>query len=218
MELDEMKAAWKTLEHRLERDSALNLQLLRDRRLDKARSSLRPLFLGQLVQMGFGLLFVLLAAALWGTRPGSAALIAAGVAVHVYGVATIACAGVVLGGLWRIDYAAPVLAIQKQLARVRRRYLLSGWIAGLPWWCLWVAVVMVLAGLAGVDVYARAPVFVLVNLGIGVLSWVGTWAFHRWSRRPERAQLGERIDAAVAGGSLRRAGEQLDELERFERE
>lgn len=51
MELDDMKAAWQTLDRRLEQQHALNLQLFRDSRADKARSGLRPLFRGQVAQI-----------------------------------------------------------------------------------------------------------------------------------------------------------------------
>lgn len=60
MELDELKTAWQTLDRRLQQHNAINLQLFKDRKLDKARSSLRPLFWGQIAQMLFGLCFIVL--------------------------------------------------------------------------------------------------------------------------------------------------------------
>ena len=47
MELDELKAAWQVLGDRLERQEAIQWQLLRDRKLDRVRASVRPLFWGQ---------------------------------------------------------------------------------------------------------------------------------------------------------------------------
>ncbi len=47
MELDEMKQAWQALDHRLEQQHALSLQLFRDGRLDTLRRGLRPLVWGQ---------------------------------------------------------------------------------------------------------------------------------------------------------------------------
>lgn len=218
MELDDLKSAWKALDRRLERDATIHLQLLRERRLDKARGSLRPLYIGQILQMLWGLGFILLGALLWSTKPDVAAVIAAGVVVHAYGVVCIIAAGIVLGGIGRIEYAAPVLEIQKRLAHVRRAYIVSGMVAGLPWWFLWVPLLIVLLGLAGVDLYAHTPATVWIGLGVGALGLLATAWFHRWSRNPARPRLARAVENAVTGASLRRAQAQLDELQRFERE
>ena len=218
MELDDFKSAWKALDQRLERESAIQLQLLRDRRLDRARTSLRPLYIGQILQMFWGLAFIVLAAVLWSTRPEAAAVIAAGVVVHAYGVVSIIAAGLVLGGISRVDYAAPVLELQRRLARVRRAYIVSGMVAGLPWWFLWAPLLIVLVGLTGVDLYARTPATVWSGLAVGAIGLVATAWFHRWSRHPSRPRLARAMDDAVTGSSLRKAQAQLDELQRFERE
>ncbi|MEO7935289.1 MAG: hypothetical protein ABIR27_03440, partial [Dokdonella sp.] len=65
MEFDDMKAAWQTLDRRLGQQHALNLQLFRDSRADKARSGLRPLFWGQIAQIFFGMLMILLGVSVW---------------------------------------------------------------------------------------------------------------------------------------------------------
>lgn len=218
IELDDFKAAWQALDRRLQRDHALKLHDLRQRTLDQARGHLRPLFWGQVAQLLFGAAFVALAALLWMSRPAHAASIVAGVLVQAYGVATIIGAGVVLGQIGRIDHAQPVLAIQKQLLRVRTLYIRCGMLAGLPWWCLWVPILQVLAGLGDVDLLATAPALVWSGYGIGAAGLLATWWFHRWARRPERAGFGRRMDDSLTGGSLRKALAQLDELRQFEHE
>lgn len=217
MELDDLKQAWQTLDRRLQLDNSLKLHDLRERKLDRARGSLRPLFWGQVAQIAlFGLPFIALAALLWMSQPQHASVIVAGVVLHAYGVLTIIAAGVVLGQLGKIDYSAPVLDIQKQLARARVLYIRSGMIAGLPWWFLWVVTLMVLAGLGDVDLLAKAPWMVWSGLGIGAIGLLATWWSHRWSRRPERADFGRKMDDSLTGGSLRKAQAQLEELARFE--
>jgi hypothetical protein len=218
MELDDFKSAWQALDRRLELDNRLKLHDLRERTLHKARSSLRPLAWGQVAQILFGAVFVLLAAALWMSQPAHASTIVAGVLVHAYGVLTIVCAGVVLGQVGKIDDSMPVLAIQKQLLRARTLYIRSGMVAGLPWWFLWIAILQVLAGLGDVDLLAKAPSLVWIGYGIGIAGLLATWWFHRWARRPQRAGFGRKMDDSLTGGSLRRALAQLDELKRFERE
>ncbi|WP_363798347.1 hypothetical protein ABU614_00860 [Lysobacter firmicutimachus] len=45
---------------------------------------------------------------------------------------------------------------------------------------------------------------------------VGTWRFHRWTRRPERPEFGMKMNDNLSGGSLREALAQAGELQRFE--
>ena len=138
--------------------------------------------------------------------------------MHAYGVLTIIAAGVVLGALRDVDYAAPVLDIQKKLLRARTLYIRSGMIAGLPWWFLWVAILQVLTGLKDVDLLATAPSLVVSGYAIGIIGLLATAWFHRWARRPERAAFGRKMDNSLTGGSLRKALAQLEELQRFEQE
>ncbi len=223
MENDDLKAAWQVLNRRLERQDAINLHLLREKKLDRTRSSLRPLLWGQVVQTLFGVPFILLASLLWMRAhalpdglPASA--IVAGVLVQIYGIATVALAGETIRRIRALDWSAPVVEIQKQLASLRRTYIVNGMVAGLSWWFLWVLILMVLAGLGGVDLLVKVPGMIWIGLGVGVAGLAATAWFHRWSRDPRRPRLAAAMDAAISGASLRKARAQLDELERFERE
>ncbi len=219
MELDDFKSTWQTLDQRLQLNNALKLHELRERTLARTRSNLRPLLWGQVAQMLlFGVPSIALAALLWMSEPAFASVIVAGVVLQAYGVLTIASAGMVLGQLANIDHAAPVIEIQKQLARTRTLYVRSGMLAGLPWWFLWMVILMVLFGLGDVDLLAKAPSLVWSGLGIGAAGLLGTFFFHRWARRPERAEFGRKVDDILTGGSLRKAMSQLQEVQRFELE
>jgi hypothetical protein len=225
MELDELKLTWKTLDAQLTLQNRIQLEALRERKVGRIRSSLRPLFWGQLVQILFGAWMILIGVDVWASHRDVAHLLIAGLTIHAYGVATIIAAGVVCGGIARIDHAAPVLELQRRLARLRRTYLLGGMCVGLPWWVMWVPFVMTLAMSAtGIDIYAVAqagsPLTNWLNIGIavGVFGLLGTWGFHRWSRRPERVALGRKLDDAAAGGSLRRAQAELDTLKAYAEE
>ncbi|MCB1553272.1 MAG: serine/threonine protein kinase [Xanthomonadales bacterium] len=218
MELEQLKSTWQQLANELARSNLLREEALVASRLQRTRSSLRPLYLGQVLQMLFALPFVLLAALLWSRQPDAWAVIVAGVLVHAYGVVSIVAAGLTLGRLHAIDFSGPVLSIQHQLAQVRRAYVISGMLAGLPWWLLWMLVLMVLAGLGGIDLSAQQPWFVGLSLAFGALGLAATAWFHRWARQPQRAAFGRRMDALLTGASLRRAQSQLAELERFRSE
>ncbi|MCC4596642.1 serine/threonine protein kinase [Xanthomonas campestris pv. phormiicola] len=219
MHPDELKQAWHALDQRLQRHDRLQAQLLQQHHLQRVQRSLRPLLWGQLLQLPFGLCCIALAGLLW-SRGGAlpAYLIAAGVAVHAYGVVTVALAGIVLGRLLHIDYSAPVLEIQRRIARARRWYVGSGVVCGLSWWLLWVPVLMVLAALAGIDLLARAQAVVWIGLGVGVAGIAASAWLYRWSRHPGRAWLTRIVDDGLGGASLRKAGRLLDEVERFRRD
>jgi hypothetical protein len=215
MELDDLKLAWKTLDRRLERHDALNLQLLRDARTDRARRGLRPLAWGQVVQMLIGAGGALLLGSHWPERMANLPVLLSALVLHAYCIGLIVSGGIVQGHIARVDYAAPVVAIQQQLLKLRRAYLVSGWIAGLPWWFLCAPLLVVLSDGA---ILVRAPRLVPILLAVGCVGLAGTWLFHRWVHSPQRAALGRRLEDGAAGTSLRRATAALDELARFERE
>ena len=217
MELDDFKSAWQTLDQRLQLNNALKLHELRERTLARTRSNLRPLFWGQIAQILLvGVPAILFAALLWMSKPAFLSVIVAGVTLQVYGVLTVIGAGVVLGQLASIDHAAPVVDIQKQLARTRTLYVRSGMICGLPWWFLWVPILMVLAGLGDVSLLDQAPLMVWGGIGVGVVGLLLTFQFHRWVRHPSRAHFGRVMDESLGGSSLHKAIAQLQEVQRFE--
>ncbi|MCY7353748.1 MAG: serine/threonine protein kinase [Lysobacter sp.] len=219
MELDDFKQAWQTLDARLERQNALNLRLYTDGKLEKARSGLRPLVWGQALQMVFGVLLMLLAGSFWVDHRGVLPLLVSGLIVHAYGLAITVIGGITLGMISRIDYAAPVLGIQKQLARLRSFYIRGGMFAGLSWWVLWVPFLIVLAGHGGdIDGQAWLLSVLYINTGLGVAGLLATWWFHRWSRHPSRPRLAQAMENSLTGESLRKAQRVLDEIERFQQE
>jgi hypothetical protein len=218
MELDELKTTWDALNQHMKRESAIRLAMYTDHKLMALRSRLRPLFWGQTLQIFFGIFFVLLAAALWSTRPHAIPIIAAGVVVHVYGIACIIVAAVVMGAISRIDYAGSVLEIQDKLARVRRAYIVGGVVGGLTWWFLWVPLLMVLLGLVHVNLYANAPSVIWIGLAVGVLGLAGMLGLYASSRKPSHERLRRFVDQAVVGRSLQRAQAQLDEVRQFAQE
>lgn len=219
MELDELKSAWQTLDRRLQQQNALGLQLFRDGRVDRARRGLRPLLWGQLAQMLGGAALVVMAALFWTSHRAVPHLLLAGVVLHVYGLMMIVFGGITLALMQRIDYSAPVLAIQKQLAQLRSFYIRNGLIVGCAWWLLWVPFLMLyLMGMYGVDLYLRAPSVIYGGTAVGILGLLAFWWLHRLARNPGRARLATFVDDSMTGASLRRAQAQLDEIARFERD
>lgn len=215
MELDDFKRAWKALDRRLERQAAIDLQLLRDARVDRARRGLRPLALGQALQMLVGALGMLAFAPYWVRHLHQPALLACGLVLHAYCLGLVIVGAVVQARIARIDYGLPVLEIQRRLLALRRTYVIGGMIVGLPWWFVYVPLLIVLGDGRMLE---DAPGVVAIQLAIGAAGLLATWWFHRWANRPERAAFGRRLDAAAAGGSIHRAHAALDQLAEFERD
>ncbi|MCX4247953.1 hypothetical protein [Paraliomyxa miuraensis] len=219
MATDDIKLAWQELDRRMERQEALLLRQLRDERLTRARHSLWPLVFGQVVQILVGIVVIVLGVAAWQPHSDVPHVLIAGIVVHAYGVIVTMLAGIMLGRMFRIDYAAPVVVIQRQLASLRLFYIRCGMAVGLPWWVLWVPFAMVsFAVLLGVDLYARIPLAANLGILLGFVGLLGTWLFRRWAHHPARGGLGERLDDAAAGGSLRKARRIVDEMKSFERD
>jgi hypothetical protein len=216
MELDELKQAWQLLGHRLQQQHALNVQFFRDGRLDKLQRGLRPLVWGQAIQIVIGALGALFFAPIWIAHWREPAVLIAGLFMHLYCIGMIVVGAVIEAQIARIDYGAPVVAIQRQLMNLRKTYSIAGaCVVGLPWWFLTAPLLVVLTRGAIMDV---APSVIWIQLGVGALGLLATGWFYRWSHRPERAELGRKIDESTVGGSIRRAQTALDEISRFERD
>ncbi|HEV2607407.1 MAG TPA: hypothetical protein VGT79_05445 [Xanthomonadaceae bacterium] len=217
MELDDMKAAWQTLHQRLETQAALNLLVFKDSKLDRMRRGLRPLVWGQAIQIVAGALIALWGGSFWVDHKDVPHLLIAGLLVHAAGISMIAFGAMMEALIARIDYSAPVLTIQRQLAQLRKVYVRGGLAIGLPWWVLWVPFVIVfLKTEFGADLFVNAPGVVWINIAAGFVGMLLTWMFIHWAGK--RPQLAKRLEDGAAGGSLNRAQTHLDEIARFEQE
>ncbi len=216
MELDDMKAAWQTLNQRLDAQAALNLHMFKNDKLDRLRRGLRPLAWGQAIQIAIGALVAIWGGSFWVDHRAIPHLLIAGLIVHAAGISMIALGVLMETLIARIDYSAPVLTIQRQLAQLRKVYVYGGMAVGLPWWVLWVPFLMVLFGYLGVDFYQRAPSVVWINVAAGVAGMLATWVFLRWAGK--RPRLAKRLEDGAAGRGINKAQACLDEIAQFEQE
>lgn len=217
MELDELKTAWQSLDRRLEQQTALNLQVLKERKLEKTQHGLRPLIWGQALQIAFGALLALASGSFWVDHRHMPHLLIAGLVMHLYGIAMIVFGARMQHLIHHIDFGAPVVEIQQRLAALRRFYVVGGLWIGLPWWVLWIPLVMmVLMGAFGADLYANAPRVVHANIGVGLLGWALTLLFTSWVKRFPR--FAQRVEHALAGTSLNTVQQRLNEIAEFAKE
>ena len=219
-ELAELKGAWRELERRLEDSEARQVALAREARVQRTRGTLRNLAWGQALQVALWLAVTVVVARFWVQHRATPHLLVFGLVLHAYGVLTIVLSVRQLLLLSQVDYAAPVVVLQRQLALLRRVRLQAQLWLGLPWWMLWVvATVVGTKWLRGVDLYAPAPGWVHAALALGALGMVLTlWLPRRFAHTPGGARFLQRRLDDLAGRSLVRATQQLDEVARFGRE
>lgn len=215
IDIDDLRWAWQQLGEQLERSETVQLQLLRETRLAGVRRSLRGLYLGLSLQAVLGVLLVLLGIACWSRNPEVPGLLAAGILVHAFGVAHVALGGLTIALAATIDYSAPVLRIQKRMALLQRFHNFNATACGLPWWVMWLPVVVAFAGLEPHEPAAGTAAWIWLSLGVGVAGLLATW-LHRWyaSRRPRAEDAGPRHDGC---DGIRRGRRMLEEIARFER-
>lgn len=218
MEHDDLKMAWQALERRLAQQERLQTDLLREDRLLQARRRLRPLLVGQWLQLSLGAALAWLGAACWTQQLDTPAFLAAGLAVHGFGVLTLIGAVTTLSLAAAVDYDAPVVRIQKRLAQLLRAQTLNMALCGTPWWIAWVLVVVAVAGLRDSGAGATAAAWVWGSLAVGALGMLATWG---WIWRSATRPSGAESDAPGTRCSdgthaIRRSRQLVAEVTRFE--
>jgi hypothetical protein len=113
-----------------------------------------------------------------------------------------------------------VVKIQRQLVQLRSLRIKHNLLLSLPWWPLWVVGLVVgVKWWLGVDLYAIAPGFFYMTLGVGFIGLLVTlWIARRLAARARETGRPAPMADDMAGHSLRRAIANLDEITRFEQE
>lgn len=202
MELDELKAGWAELDRRVSR---IELAVAMSGTRRGVRAELRPLVVGQVVQLIAGLMLAMTAGSFWVDHQASPNLLVTGVLLHLYGIAMIVAAVRNLVLVARVDEAAPVLALQARIADLRAWRIREGRWFGVVGCFMWVAMVVWAFGMLGVDVVAVNPGFVGLQLVTAVVCLGVFVVVSRLDKKPE-------------GSAVRRAQQRLDEIERFRME
>ena len=97
MELDELKSAWQTLDRHLQQQSALNVHLFRERKLDKVSKGMRRLYWGKIVQILFGDALIYFGIICTMRYLGMPPLLICSVFMLLYGVLIVVFGGISLG-------------------------------------------------------------------------------------------------------------------------
>ena len=221
MELDDLKTAWTELDRRLDRVEHLVHADRETRRFTSARRVIGWLGAWQAMQVAIWIVVIVMIAPYWIAHRHVPHLLVAGLAIHLYGILSIGTAVVQLLVMGRTWHTAPVVTFQKRIAELGRLRIICNLALMLPWWVLWVAVLMVVAeAVAGIDLYAYQPAWILGNIVFGLVALVAClWVARRVANRPSasRPKWVQGILDDLAGTSLRRVARDLEESDAFGR-
>jgi hypothetical protein len=221
MELDELKASWQRLDHRVQELTAINRRLMMDNTVRKARWRLAPWIAGAVANVGFGLFFAVASANFWSSHLDSPAALIGGIATHVLSILFIVIGVGRLALARQVDFTRPVLEIQRSLASMQKWEAWSFHAAWLGICLLMVAFMFAFAvGLAGLGFWhwdwERIPGYFFFNLLLWLVAAVGPLLLYFWSRR-RNGRFAARMDAFLTSHSIARARATLDELDEFAR-
>lgn len=217
MVLDDLKQAVADIDRRAAQAHGFGIAAYRERRLDRTRMSLRPVLWEHAGQIALGVLLALAVGPFWWSHRAEPSLLVAGLVLHAYAVVMIALGVRVIVSIRALDLDGPVVEIQRALARLRRSYVMTGFVVGMPWWLLWIPLLMVVFGIGVVGDDSQAWFF--INLAVGIVGIAGTlWYFRRLWLAPVDSEQRRSVEESVAGESFRHAQRLLDEIARFERE
>jgi hypothetical protein len=221
MELDDLKSAWTQLDRGRGPGSTPTVSAVRDRELDRTRSSVGRLAWLLRYEIASGVLATLLVGSFLGDNWHALRFLIPALVLHEYAIISIVIAGRQHVLLSRVDFAGPVIALQRELTKLatfRIRATLGAFLLA-P--LLWTPLLIVAArGLFGVDVYrALGPAWLWANFGFGLaVIPIGLWLARRIANAGNRpARRGGFVDV-LAGHSLAEAKRYADELVRFEAE
>jgi len=156
-DLDDLKIAWKELNRQVERQNALTLRQITENKLGRFRSGLRPLVFGQTLQLIVGVVITIVSADFWVGHLNQLHLLLSGLFLQAYGILFIAFAVRDLILIRRIDYSAPIVVIQKQLAELRAWHVRAAVWYGMAGSVVWLPVLIIILHLLGADVWIHKP-------------------------------------------------------------
>ncbi|HET9474476.1 MAG TPA: hypothetical protein VFO82_11320 [Steroidobacteraceae bacterium] len=218
MELDELKTSWQELDRRLDRLTQINLALVTDTQTRKARWRLLPVFVGAVLNVLVGGWLVGTFARFWTSHLDTPSAVAAGIALHAGSIVVVIAGVVQLLLVLRINFARPVVVLQRYLALLRAWEVRSFYAIWLGAWLLLPALlVAAVMAVGGVDLWAVAPGVVLINVAVCAAVALVSIAFHRAARRPD-GRFGAWLERLLTNHSIERAKFELDEIDRFARD
>jgi serine/threonine-protein kinase len=215
-DLDDLKIAWNELNRQLERQNALTLRQMKESKLGRFRSGLRPLVFGQILQLLLGAVITIVSANFWVSHLNQPHLVLSGLFLQAYGILFIAFAVQDLILIRRIDYSAPIVVIQRQLAELGTWHIRTAIWYGVAGSVVWLPVLIIILHLLGADIWIQKPRAVWWLLASAFVCLAFNYSLVLLARTP--GKCGRALAGSWIGRSVNRAQVTLNEIEEFERE
>jgi len=215
-DLDDLKIAWKELNRQVDRQNTLTLRQITENKLGRFRSGLRPLIFGQTLQLIVGAMIIVVSADFWLGHLNQLHLLLSGLFLHVYGILFIAFAVRDLILILRIDYSAPIVFIQKQLAELRAWHIRAAIWYGMAGSVAWLPVLIIILHLLGADIWIQKPRVVWWLLTSAFVCLAFNYCLVLLAQSP--GKCGRALAGSWIGRSVNRAQAALSEIKEFERE
>jgi hypothetical protein len=216
-ELDDLKLGLQTLDCRLEIESARTHRLLDEVRIGSVRARLRPLGIGQMIQLVAGCAAALIFGRFWVAHLSEPHLMICGLLLHGFSLMVLAFAVRDLACIGRIDYSGNVLDVQRQLAQLQAWHLRRALWTTVTGCFMWVPLLLAVFSGWGVDIWVVKPSIMYWNIAISFLCLGMCYTLVRCSKRPGWERLAEYLRQSIAGRSLTQAQAALIVLDEFER-
>ena len=221
MELDDLKKRWEGLDAKLDSAMRLNRRVLDERVLDKADRAMKRHVWVVAAELGLGVFTVLLTGSFVADHIREPRFLVPGLLLHVFVIAQIAMLVRQIVGTREIDYAAPLVEIQKRIETLRVSMIRTTTWTFLLSPLLWPPLFIVaLEGLFGVDAYAAFGVpYIVANVifGLAVIA-AGLFVSRRFADRFSGSPFGRSLMRDLAGTNLAAATGYLESLSQFEKD
>lgn len=208
MELDDLESAWASLE-------ASNVAVLRELKLDRARSALVPSQLARVVELVLGISALLLCVPVVGSHLASWRYLAFGVPSVVYMAVATGHSAYLLVRMRQLSFDGALLSIQREVAELRRVELRATLVALLGGVILWLPVGLLLfEAVSGAPLLGAVDLAWLVaNIAFGVVVLAVARVFAR--RLTPDGPRTRRIVDALTGRGFRAVESSLAQLGQF---
>ena len=217
MELDDLKANWKSLERELATNNALLRRSMTTQRLRRVKFALWPLVIGQGFQLLVGLILTPLFASFWVAHRDLPHLMLCGIVMQAYSTLLMILACRELHLVLTIDPGEPVVAIQRRIESLRTWQIRLGPFFAVTGCFIWIPLMLVIFASLGADVWTKNPTVVYWLFASGLVPFAILLALWLWSRRPGKPERAQWLDNNTVGTTVRRAHESLEEIAAFER-
>lgn len=219
MELDELKQRWEATDRRLDAILKINTRLLQSPLLDRAQTALRRLTWLISIELAFDLVLAMCLGAFNAAHWHRPRFLVPGAALHIFMIAIIIQQVRQLVMLGQLDYAAPIIDIQKRLVSLRAmRIRFMQWVL-VSSFLLWPLLLIVgLKAFLHIDAYIAFGAKWLVSNAIFGAIVIGA-AFlisRRFADRMDRSPLVQRFMRDLAGYNLNSAEKFLASVREFE--